>query len=227
MDPQESLADYAGDPSAAGRVSGEGAWPGTPLTVAWDGMWVTLSRRVSCMPSDSDYEIYEGTIGFWYSREMRYRSTGGLSTMTFTPLAGNSDYLVVPTNGTCEGSYGTNSAGAERPQGSPACPAQQGGSCLRRGIDRLQLVRASSATPRGRPQIGLYPRASAPRAESLRTAATGTPTAYAIVRLPHRVAHAVATGTRCRASRALVDRSSQPGVLSLRASPQSSMNIHS
>ena len=118
-----------GDPSAAGRVPGDGAWPGTPLTVAWDGMRVTLSWGVSCMPSDGDYEIYEGTIGYWYGHEMRYCSTGGLTTKTFTPLAGNSYYLVVPTNGTREGSYGTNSSGAERPQGSPACLAQQVGSC--------------------------------------------------------------------------------------------------
>jgi hypothetical protein len=81
------------------------------------------------MLSDGDYEIYEGTIGSWYSHELRYCSTGGITSKTFTPLAGNSYYLVVPTNGTREGSYGTNSAGVERPPGSPACLTQQVGNC--------------------------------------------------------------------------------------------------
>jgi hypothetical protein len=45
------------------------------------------------------------------------------------PAAGNRYYLVVPTNGVVEGSYGLTSEGDERLQGSSACMPQSIASC--------------------------------------------------------------------------------------------------
>lgn len=91
------------------------------LTLAWDA---------SCTTTDTVYEIYEGTLGGAFtSHESRYCSTAGATTKTLTPLAGATYYLVVARNGTREGSYGTTSSGAERPQGAAACLPQQIAGC--------------------------------------------------------------------------------------------------
>jgi hypothetical protein len=49
--------------------------------------------------------------------------------MTCTPAAGNTYYLVVPRNAGTEGSYGTTSAGAERPAGANACAPRKFAGC--------------------------------------------------------------------------------------------------
>jgi len=49
--------------------------------------------------------------------------------MTFTPAAGITYYLVVPRNGGSEGSYGTDSDGAERPIGLNACAPRKFAGC--------------------------------------------------------------------------------------------------
>lgn len=90
---------------------------------------VTLSWGPSCQATDTDYAIYEGTLGAFYSHASRFCSTGGAAAMMFTPAAGDTYYLVVALNGTAEGSYGKNSASVERPQGQNACLPQQIGSC--------------------------------------------------------------------------------------------------
>lgn len=71
--------------------------------------------------------IYEGILGDFASHESRFCSTGGATTETFAPLAGDAYYL--PLNATREGSYGTDSDGAERPQGLDACSPQQFAAC--------------------------------------------------------------------------------------------------
>ncbi len=115
-----------GDPAAAGRVPDTG----TPLLVTRAAAGkITLTWANSCMPTDADYAIYEGTAGEYYSHEMRYCSTGGATTRTLTPLSGQTYYLVVPLNGTREGSYGTDSQGHERPVGILTCLPQQVGVC--------------------------------------------------------------------------------------------------
>jgi hypothetical protein len=115
---------------AAGRVPDGDALPGLPLTVDKPGGGdVTLTWGFSCQSGDTDYEIYEGTIGAYYSHDSRFCSTGGATTMTFAPAAGNTYYLVVPTNGSREGSYGTATASVERPQGGLACSLQLIGTC--------------------------------------------------------------------------------------------------
>ena len=97
-----------------GTVSGE-------ITLTWD---------VSCLASDTDYEIYEGVLGGDFTGHTSlYCSTGGQTTSTFVPPVGDTYYLVVPRNGGSEGSYGTDSDGFERSQGASACTVQLIGAC--------------------------------------------------------------------------------------------------
>jgi len=107
-------------PSVAGVVP-EGS-PGVPLTLSpGSGGQITLNWGASCRPTDTDYAIYEGELGNYYSHGALFCSTGGATSMTFTPTAGSRYYLIVPHQGSVEGSYGTNSGGSQLPQGVPAC----------------------------------------------------------------------------------------------------------
>jgi hypothetical protein len=122
-------AQYACTPAfsrPAGRIPDGFRVRGTPLTVGHAGGGdITLSWGYSCLAADSDFGIYEGTIGDFTSHVDRFCSTAGAPTMTFTPGAGNMYYLVVPQNGTREGSYGSGTGGAERGQGASACMTQE------------------------------------------------------------------------------------------------------
>jgi hypothetical protein len=111
----------------AGRVPA-GA-PGVPLRVTKSGGDVALQWGASCLASDADYEVYEGTLGSFSSHAPALCTTGGALSATITPIPGDRYFLVVPTNGTSEGSYGLQSGGGERPQGSSACFARVIGSC--------------------------------------------------------------------------------------------------
>jgi hypothetical protein len=87
---------------------------------------VTVSWSPSCSGGADDYEIYEGTIGSWYSHTSKVcTDTGHDFTETFVPGAGSDYYLVVPKDSYEEGSYGRNSSGAERPVGIATCVAPQ------------------------------------------------------------------------------------------------------
>jgi len=90
---------------------------------------VVLTWGSSCITSDTDYEIYEGQLGDFTSHAPAFCSTGGATTKTFAPFAGDWYYLVVPTNGVEEGSYGAESGGTERPQGTSVCLGQAFGVC--------------------------------------------------------------------------------------------------
>jgi len=110
----------------AGRVPDGDAIPGTPLTVKRESSgFVTLSWGNSCVPSDFDYEIYEGTIGNYYSHSAKLCTTDGATTITVSPAPGGTYYLAVPRNFAWEGSYGVRSSGAERPPGTSVCLPQQ------------------------------------------------------------------------------------------------------
>ena len=110
---------------SAGQIPNGGSVQGMPLgATKAQGTEITLSWAASCHVADSDYEIYEGTIGDFGSYRWKYCSTGGATTMTFEPGPNSVFYLVVPSNLDREGSYGTDSDGIERPQGAPACLEQ-------------------------------------------------------------------------------------------------------
>ena len=93
------------------------------------GADLTLSWGVSCVPSDTDYAIYEGVVGDFTSHTSLFCTTGGATTKTLTPATGSAYYLIVPQNGSREGSYGKDSGGDERPAGTNACLVQQVGAC--------------------------------------------------------------------------------------------------
>lgn len=116
-----------------GAVPNGATVPGIPLTLQRANIEavgdITLNWGASCSPSDDDYEIYEGLMSGYYSHVSRFCSTGGATTITFAPIAGDSYYLVVPRNTLREGSYSLDGGGAERPQGASACLPQLIGAC--------------------------------------------------------------------------------------------------
>jgi hypothetical protein len=81
----------------------------------------------------TDYGIYEGTLGSWYSHGAvpgECSDSGGDLEETITPAAGDTYYLVVPLKANTEGSYGLDSDGDERPRGTAVCvPAQSIAAC--------------------------------------------------------------------------------------------------
>jgi hypothetical protein len=115
-------------PGSAGSVPDGSTGP--PLTVQKaGGGQVSLTWGASCTASDTDYGIYEGTLGAFPSHHPVVCSTSGALSKTFAPGAGNRYYLVVPRNASREGSYGKNSSGSERPTGTPECLLQLLAEC--------------------------------------------------------------------------------------------------
>lgn len=116
----------------AGRVPADPVLPGRPLTVAREaGGDLALHWSLSCRPDDTDYAVYEGTLGDFDSHFPVHCSTGGATALSLSPAPGNTYYLVAPHNGGWEGSLGSDSAGDERPQGAAPCLPRQVAECPR------------------------------------------------------------------------------------------------
>ena len=115
-------------PLPSGRTPGDAATE-PPLTVTKSGTNVSLAWSASCLPTDSDFEVYEGAMGTFTSHIPVGCSTAGATSWTLTPGSGSRYYLVVPTNLAGEGSYGLNRAGAERPVSASACRMQSIAAC--------------------------------------------------------------------------------------------------
>ena len=123
-----AIVPAVGIPS--GRVPEGGLLPGDPLQVGLDGGEdLTLTWGVSCVNTDDDFAVYEGSLGNFTSHVPVVCSTGGNSGITLAPTDGNSYYLVVPRGPTHEGSYGRDSNGNERSQGDSACVFQMVADC--------------------------------------------------------------------------------------------------
>jgi len=116
---------------AAGRIADDGVFvTGTPLTLAKAAAGdITLNWSASCLTGDSDYAIYEGTLGDFASHLPLLCGTGGATSSTITPSGGDIYYLVVPANELREGAYGVDSDGVERLASGEACLAQEIGVC--------------------------------------------------------------------------------------------------
>ena len=131
--PSKGVVVQIVDPASlagAGRVPDGGEVPGVPLTIEKGlGAHLTLRWGTSCSSGDSDYEIYEGSIGNFTSHVPLLCSTGGSIQATLTPGADNRYYLVVPRNAAREGSYGTTGFGQERTPSSAACLARLVAGC--------------------------------------------------------------------------------------------------
>jgi len=122
--PYARLRDFTFAPAAGAIPDGAGV-PGSPLTLASAGGNLTLTWGTSCRTGDSDYEIYEGILGSYYSHTAKLCSTGGATAWTFPLPSGSTYYLVVPRNARREGSYGRRSSGEEIPPPSGACLVQE------------------------------------------------------------------------------------------------------
>jgi hypothetical protein len=115
---------------AAGRVPDGASLPGPDvLKIDRVGNQLVLSWGPSCLATDGDYEIYEGTLGSYESHQPIACSTNGDLTYTHAAPAASAYYLVVPANFRFEGSYGLESAGPERPVGATACLPRAIGAC--------------------------------------------------------------------------------------------------
>ncbi|MCH7780338.1 MAG: hypothetical protein IH848_05775 [Acidobacteria bacterium] len=92
---------------------------------------VTLNWAGSCSSGDTDYGVYEGTIGSFMGHipVPGLCSTAGAKNATFNPIAGNRYFLVVPSDGSTEGSYGGDDITGERPVSATPCAAQILGDC--------------------------------------------------------------------------------------------------
>jgi hypothetical protein len=88
-----------------GRVPGDLPTE-TPLRVAKSGSSLALTWSGTCVGTDIDFGVYEGSLGAFTSHVPVQCTTGGATSTTFTPAAGNRYYLVVATNGFEDGSYG-------------------------------------------------------------------------------------------------------------------------
>jgi len=117
-------------PSPAGGVPDGDSTPGSQLVVGKfpDGR-IGLTWDNSCLLTDADYSIYQGTIGTYYSHSSLFCNIGDSTTRNFFPDAGDLYYLVVPANLSVEGSYGLDSQGNQRPAAASTCKPQAVGSC--------------------------------------------------------------------------------------------------
>ena len=86
---------------------------------------LSLAWQPSCSSDDDDYGIYAGDLGTFTSHTSVQCGTLGATSATITPASGNRYYLLVPLDGTEEGSYGTDSDGFDRTVGASVCGTQQ------------------------------------------------------------------------------------------------------
>ena len=114
----------------AGAVPDGDEVPGTMLTIQkTPGTNLRLFWGVSCQGCDTDYGVYEGSLGNYYDHSLNSCSSAGVAAKVVIPAAGSTYYLVVPSNGLNEGSYGRDSEGAERPPGGAVCFPQAFDPC--------------------------------------------------------------------------------------------------
>ena len=105
--------------------------PGIPLALAHSSVAgdLDLLWGASCVQTDDDYAVYEGVLGDFTSHVpvgIPDCTTGGATTTTITPGAGDRYYLVVPQllSEGIEGSYGFSSDGTPRTPSLSACGLQ-------------------------------------------------------------------------------------------------------
>jgi hypothetical protein len=88
-----------------------------------------LSWGVSCVSGDTDFAVYEGTLGNFTSHAPASCSTSGATAAVLQPGSGDTYYLVLAHNGTWEGSHGYRGDGTDRPRGASVCYPQAIGTC--------------------------------------------------------------------------------------------------
>lgn len=117
-------------PAAAGSVPDGAIVPGAPLTIAKGPLGRIVLVWGSSRSGDPDDEIYEGELGGDFtSHTAKFCTTAGLTTKMFVPVAPSTYYLVLPTDGVVEGSYGSDSDGSQRARGVSTCVPQRFADC--------------------------------------------------------------------------------------------------
>ncbi len=123
-------ADCESGSPGAGRVPDGEEVPGLQLLVEQDEDGeLMLNWGGSCLATDSDYAIYSGKLGTYYSHRPVVCSTGGATIGFITPPSHATYYLIVPSDGIVEGSYGAASGASPRPASAVTCLPQQVSSC--------------------------------------------------------------------------------------------------
>lgn len=86
-----------------------------------------FSWNQSCGVNTTNYEVYEGSIGDFYSHQPlpSYCGVASTSVSGVEPNSGSEYYLVVPASASEEGSYGLSSSGTERPPATTPCLMNQ------------------------------------------------------------------------------------------------------
>jgi hypothetical protein len=118
-------------PVAVSGVVPDGASaPGAMLTVE-KGAGTNLIWRwgASCRAADARYGLYEGTLGSFTSHVPMTCNIFQTS-HSRTPSAGDRYYLVVPSEGTVDGSYGVDGDGNARVPSAAACHPQSFSRCV-------------------------------------------------------------------------------------------------
>lgn len=103
-----------GSSAGVGAVPDGFRHPGPPLGIAKSGSNLTLTWAEACAPTGADYGVYEGELGRFDSHAPRTCSTGGATSWSLAPGSGDRYFLVAPHDGARDGSFGADSAGAER-----------------------------------------------------------------------------------------------------------------
>lgn len=113
-------------PSPGGEVpDGDDVAGAQPLVLGkLPGGGVRLDWSSSCRPADDDFSVYEGQLGDPTSLMPVTCSTAGVSAWDLTPAFAGAIYVVVPTDGSTEGSYGDTSLDVERAPSAAACRPQ-------------------------------------------------------------------------------------------------------
>jgi hypothetical protein len=126
------------DPDCSVAASGAGESGQLLVTMEANGD-LSFTWSDSCLTSDNDFGLYEGVLQpipalggaarVFNSHQFVQCTTTGAKAATITPTGDMQYYMVVPSNGAEEGSYGADSLGAERGQGVNSCATQIVAAC--------------------------------------------------------------------------------------------------
>ena len=119
-----------GASTGGGQVPNGGSVPGAPLLIdRLNSSTIRLTWGDSCQAADTDFELYRGAIGAFDDFDFVLCSTGGLPTTDRSMPAGSVFFLVAPTDGGVEGSYGQDSDESERTTIGMTCLGQVLATC--------------------------------------------------------------------------------------------------
>ena len=113
--------------SVATCTTGGGDYPGEAkmLSVAKSSTNLNLVWTALTGCSPTGYGLYRGSLPWTGYNHTSINCAISGTSITTPQDTGSYYFLIVPTTAACEGSYGKDSAGNERPQGSNPCRSTQ------------------------------------------------------------------------------------------------------